>query len=298
MKVGAAFLAAGLLVAAIPSTAGAQTADTTANAPGDPETNVDKLHLPGYGSRVSASSLELEIAPQIASHNMLGAESRTSASTDVTLIFITTHKLSEQFEMEFDAGPSVSIDGNGVSGSSLAAALELRTKPDDSGVSAFARYGAARDFEDFFGAGIDTVQSVTAGLRYGTSIGPAAIGFELAPRWVNSSHDLDDYLAGELFVDAVFPVIGDGIILIAEMSVDRRWYRDVDPAISAKRRDWRVQTFIGLDFADALAPASGGANPIRSLGVGVRWLDISSNLDSADRSSIKLLPAVTAGLSF
>jgi hypothetical protein len=288
-----------LLIAAMPlSVKAAPLSESVAvGEPDQTEDEVEELHISGYDGAEPGSSIEFEIAPEIASHNPLGAESRTSAATDVSLTFVTIHELSEQFEIEFDAGPSMTFESGDVSGSSLAAALELRTRQNESGFAGFARYGVARDFDEFFDEGLDTVQTLTAGLRYGAEVGPAAIGFELAPRWVNSTYDLDDYLAGELFVDAVLPV-SDGIMAIAEMSVDRRWYQNVDPAILAKRRDWRVEVFAGLDFADVIAPASGRTNPIRSLGIGVLWLDVSSNLDSADRSSFKVLPAVTAGVSF
>lgn len=265
---------------------------------GDLDAAIDQLHLPGYGERESGSSIEFEIAPEIASHNVLGSESRTTSATDVSLTFITTHQLSDWLEIEFDAGPSFTFNSGDVTGSSLAGALELRTRQNDSGFAAFARYGLALDFDDVFEDGLDTVQTLTAGVRYGTSIGPAAIGFELAPRWVNSSHDPDDYLATELFVDAVIPVADSGVILIAEMAVDRRWYQNTDPVLLAKRRDWRFEIFAGADIADAIFPASGRANPIRSLGVGVLWLEVDSNLGSAERSALKVLPAITAGVAF
>lgn len=288
---------AALLLATLPVPASAQPSDMIASAT-DAADPVDYLHLPGYGTSAPGSSIELEIAPEIASHNLPGSESRTTSATDVSLTFVTTHQLSDTFEIEFDAGPSFTFDSGDVSGSSLGAALELRTRQNDSGFAGFARYGLARDFDGFFEHGVDTVQTLTAGVRYGTSIGPAAVGFELAPRWVNSSHDLDDYLAGELFVDAVVPVTDSGVILIAEMAVDRRWYQNTDPVLLAKRRDWRFEVFAGVDFADAIFPRPGRANPIRSLAAGVLWLEVDSNLASAERSSFKLLPAITAGVSF
>jgi len=280
------------LLAALPVPAGAQSADADQVDP------VDQLHLPGYGETTRGSSIEFEIAPEIASHNLVGSESRTTSATDVSLTFVTTHQLSDQFEVEFDAGPSFTFDSGDIDGSSLAAALELRTRQNDSGLAGFARYGLARGFDQFFEDGLDTVQTLTAGLRYGTSIGPAALGFELAPRWVNSSHDLDDYLAGELFVDAVFPLMDSGVILIAELAVDRRWYQNSDPVLLEKRRDWRFEVFAGVDFADAILPSPGRANPIRSLGLGVLWLEVDSNFGSAEQSTFKLLPAITAGVSF
>lgn len=298
MQSGKLALAALLLaVTAVPVSA--QPSDAHGTPPADADLDVvDQLHLPGYGGRAPGFGIEFEIAPEIASHNALGSESRTTSATDVSLTFITTHRLSDWFEIEFDAGPSFTLDSGDVSGSSLGASLELRTRQNDSGFAAFAQYGLARDFDEFFEDGLDTIQTLSGGVRYGTSVGPAAIGVEIAPRWVNSSHDLDDYLAGELFVDAVFPVIESGVILIAEMAVDRRWYQNADPFLLAKRRDWRFEVFAGVDFADAISFAPGRANPIRSLGVGVLWLEVNSNVDSADRSTFKLLPAVTAGVSF
>ena len=288
-----------LLLAASAVPAQAQPSDTIASARDEAEPDpVDYLHLPGYGDSTPGSSIELEIAPEIASHNLPGSESRTSSATDVSLTFVTTHQLSDAFEIEFDAGPSFTFDSGDVVGSALAAALELRTRQNDSGFAGFARYGLARNFDQFFDDGVDTVQTLTAGVRYGTSIGQAAIGVELAPRWVNSSYDLDDYLAGELFVDAVLPVMDSGVVLIAEMAVDRRWYQNTDPVLREMRRDWRFEVFAGVDFADAISHTPGRANPIRSLGAGVLWLEVDSNLGSAERSTFKLLPAITAGVSF
>ena len=108
---------------------------------------------------------------------------------------------------------------------------------------------------------------------------------------MNSTDDLDDYIAGELWMEGVIPVLSDGIDFIAEAAVDRRWYREVDPGLGQKRRDWRFEAFLGLDFAKAVSPGDGGL--LRSLGIGVRWLDIASNFDSVDSSSLKLLPAIT-----
>lgn len=287
-----------ITVAAAPVLA-APPAAKIATAQEDTAEEVEHLHLPGFDGRPSnSSSIEFEIAPEIASHNPLGSDSRTSTTTDMTLVFATTHSLSDNFEVEFDAGPWASFDGSDVTTSSVAAGLEFRSRPGESGFAGFASYSIEREFENFFGDGLDTIQTAKAGLRYGTSIGPAEIGFELAPRWVNSSHDLDDYLAGELFVDAVFPLGRNGIDFIAEMALDRRWYREVDPIILEKQRQWRFEVFTGLDFADALAPASGRENPVKSLGVGLLWLEVNSNLDSADRSSFKVLPAVSVGASF
>lgn len=288
-----------MATAAAPAQAAPSAEQAIAPTTEDPEDDVDQLHLPGFDGRPSGSmSVEFEIAPEIASHNPLSSDSRTSTTTDVSLAIIAVHPLSDDFEVEFDAGPWASFDGTDVSESSVAAGLELRTRPGESGLAGFARYNVEREFEDFFGDGLDTIQTAKAGLRYGTNLGPAEIGFELAPRWVNSNHDLGDYVAGELFVDAVFPLGGNGIDFIAEMAVDRRWYQEVDPRILEKQRQWRFEVFTGLDFADALSLASGRENPVKSLGVGLLWLEVNSNLDSADRSSFKVLPAVTVGATF
>lgn len=261
-----------------------------------PDSSVADLHLPGFGATTGRTWLELEVAPELVSHNPLGSSSRASDATNVSMTVITTHPLSRSLEIEIDAGPSTTIDTDNDRPfeSSLAAGVELRTRPGASGFASFVSYGIARDFEDFFGDGLDTVQTLKAGVRYGGEIGPMAVGFELAPRWVNSTFDLDDYLAGELWMEGVIPVFGDGIDLIAEGIVDRRWYQNFDPGLQGKRRDWRIEAFLGLDFAGAVAPKD--SNWLRSLGVGLRWLDVHSNDNSVDSSSLKFLPAVTVRL--
>lgn len=257
--------------------------------------DTSELHIPGYERPPRRAWLELEVAPELVSHNPLGSSSRASDETNVSLTFITRQPLSSGLELEFDAGPSTTIDTDNDTPfeSSLAASLELRTRPGASGFSSFLSYAVARDFDDFFGEGLETSQTLTAGLRYGGKAGPVEIGFELAPRWVNSTRDLDDYLAGELWMEGVAPV-GNEINLIAEGIVDRRWYQNANPAIGGKRRDWRFEAFLGLDFAGAVARGEGSL--LRSLGLGMRWIEVNSNLDSADRSSFKLLPAITLRL--
>ncbi|TCM21338.1 hypothetical protein EDF56_1012 [Novosphingobium sp. PhB165] len=255
---------------------------------------VDQLHIPGYdGTRVGASAIEFEFAPEIASHNPLGSNSRTSTSTSTSLTFITTQPLSDRLEVEFDAGPSMLLEHGDIAESSLAASLELRTHQSSSGFAGFARYELAHDMDSFFGSSLATDQTLTGGLRYGANVGAGSIGVELAPRWVNSNHNTDDYLAAELFIDAFYPVMNDGIGLIGEVSIDRRWYLNNGSAAPGKRRDWRFEGFAGIDIANLLAPPPGRFNPLHALGVGVLWLEVDSNLDSADRSAFKVLPAIT-----
>lgn len=260
------------------------------------QADTSDLHIPGYGGSTGRTWLEFEVAPELASHNPLGSSSRTSGETNASLTFITVQPLSSDVEIEFDAGPSTTIKTgkDDTFSSSLAAGIELRSRPGASGISTFVSYGIERDFDDFFGAGIDTTHTIKGGVRYGGKLGPMAVGLELAPRYVKSTDRLDDYLAGELWMEGVLPVFGDGIDLIGEAIIDRRWYQNSDPAYGRKRRDWRFETFLGIDFAGALLP--GDNSPLQALGVGVRWLDVDSTFNSIDSSSLKLLPAVTLRL--
>lgn len=258
----------------------------------------DDLNIPGYdGDAPGSSSLELEIAPQIVSHNPLGAGGQTSDALDLSLTFATRHRLSSALEIELDAGASKTIDNDDGSSSVLAATVELRIVPGASGLSAFASYNIARDYSGFFDHGLDTSHSFTAGLRYGRSLGNAEIGFELAPRWVESSFDLDDHLAVNLWGELVVPAFGEGVILILDASVERRWYENEDPLLLATRRDWRFASYLGLDFAEAVNAAA-GTRFVRALGIGVEWLEVGSNFEDARRSNLSFLPAVTVGLSF
>jgi hypothetical protein len=258
--------------------------------------DTSELHIPGYGNSSRSTWIDFEVAPELASHNPLGSSSRTSDETSVSLTFITVQPISRELEIEFDVGPSTTIDTDNDNSfsSSLAAGLELRTRASAAGISSFVSYGVARDYDDFFGEGLDTSQTLKTGVRYGGNLGPMQVGVEVAPRYVNSTQDLDDYIAAELWMEGVVPVFGDGIDLIGEAIIDRRWYQNSDPGFGTARRDWRFETFLGLDFAGAVLP--GDNSPLRSLGVGVRWLDINSNFNSIDSSSLKLLPAVTLRL--
>lgn len=257
----------------------------------------DHLNIPGYDGESPGSSLELEIAPQIVSHNPLGAGSQASDALDLSLTLATRHRISSALELELDAGASKTIDNDDGSSSALGATIELRTVPGTSGLSAFASYTVARDYDGFLEQGLDTSQTFTAGLRYGRSLGGAEIGFELAPRWVESSFDLDDHVAVNLWGELVVPVLGEGVSLILDTSVERRWYGNEGPLLLAKRRDWRFASYLGLDFAGAVNAAA-GIRFVRALGVGVEWLEVGSNFDGADRSNLSFLPAVAVGLSF
>jgi len=95
----------------------------------------------------------------------------------------------------------------------------------------------------------------------------------------------------------VVPVLGEGISLILDVSVERRWYQNMDPLLLAERRDWRFASYLGLDFAGAINRAA-GTRFVRALGAGVEWLEVGSNFDAARRSNLSLLPAVTVGFSF
>lgn len=291
---GKALLLAAALSAA--SGASAQSYPSPATEPTDETVSTSDLHLPGQESSSHRGWVDLEFAPELASHNPLGSSSRASGETSVSLTLAAVQPLSRALEIEVDVGPSVTIDTDEDTpfDSSLAANFELRTRKATSGFSSFVSYGVARDYDDFFGAGLDTSQMLKAGARYSGEFGPLAAGFELGPRWVNSSRDLDDYVAGELWMEGVLPVLRGGIELIAEGVVDRRWYLNMDPGLGSKRRDWRFEAFLGLDFANAVSPRDGSL--LRSLGVGLRWLNIHSNMDSVDSSSLKLLPAVTVRL--
>jgi hypothetical protein len=259
------------------------------------EVATDELHIPGYEGPTGRSSIEFEIAPVLVSHNPLGRGAETTNALDLGLTFATRQPLGDKLEVEFDAGASKTID-NG-STSELAAAVELRTRPGASGFSGFAGYTVARDYTDFFDEGLATSHVFTAGARYGAALSPTQIGFELAPRWHESTGGAADYGAVNLWGEAVLPVAGDDVLLIVDASLERRWFANEDPIEFVKRRDWRFATFVGLDLAGLLRSGP-GPPPIRDLSLGVEWLEVSSNIDAAERSNLSLMPAVSIGFAF
>lgn len=297
MKFRTVLVTVGLVFAApVPAFAG----------PGDTQSDVqqdavDELHIEGFDGAPTRSSLSFEIAPAIAAHNSLGPvgpESRDTTSLDTSLMFINVQPIGDKLEVRFLAGPDLIIENGDVREAVLVAGAELRTRPGASGIVGFVGYEFAEVYEDFFKSSIDTENIFSAGIRYGTNIGPGEIGFELGPRWLISDHAPSEYLAGRLLADSTYPLVKDKVSLIGEFSVDRRWYLSEHPLIGAKRRDWRLQAFAGVDFADLLAPPSGGRNPVRSLGVGVLWQDIDSNRPDVHRTAFKFVPAITVGASF
>ena len=297
MNLRAVLLAAAFVFAA-PVTALAEPSETQSDAP---QNEVDQLHIEGFDGAPTRSSISFEIAPAIAAHNSLGPigpESRDTTSLDMSLFFTNVQPISDRLEVRFLAGPDMIIENGDVRESVLVAGAELRTRRSASGVVGFAGYEIARVYDDFFRDGFDTEHIFSGGIRYGTNIGQGEIGFELGPRWLISKLVTGDYLAGRLLVDSTYPVVKNKVSLIGELSVDRRWYLNVHPSIGEKRRDWRLQAFAGVDFADLLAPPSGGANPVRSLGVGVLWQDIDSNRPDIHRTAFKFVPAITIGASF
>jgi hypothetical protein len=256
--------------------------------PDDSET--ENLHLPGYEGPTNRSWVEFEIAPALVSHNSLERGSETTNALDLSLTLGTRQPLGDLFEVQLEAGASKTID-NG-SFSELAAAVELRTRPGPSGFSGFVSYDVSRDFTAFFEHDFATTHVVSAGARYGTALGVADIGFELEPRWHESTGDAADYGAVNLWGEAVLPV-ADPVLLIVNASLERRWYAHEVPFALVKRRDWRFATFVGLDFAGLIRSPS-----VRDLSVGVEWLEVSSNIDLAERSDLALLPAVSVGFAF
>lgn len=262
-----------------------------------PDADTEHLHLPGYESAseraAGNSTIRFQIAPEIVSHNPLGEGSQTTDALDLSLTFSTRHSLSEALEVAFNAGASKTID-NG-STSELAAGAELRTRPGASGLSGFARYNIARDYADFFDEGEATTHRVTTGLRYGRELGAAELGLQLAPRWEESSGRADDLAAINAWGEVVVPLVGDTLQLILDATVERRWYEHTDPLLLVKRRDWRFASYLGLDLAGLIETPQ---RWVHDFGVGVEWLEVSSNVDSAEASDLSLLPAFSIGISF
>jgi hypothetical protein len=255
----------------------------------------EHLHLPGYepaGERGrGASTVRFEIAPEIVSQNPLGDGAQTTSALDLSLTFSTRHSLSNALEIAFNAGATKTID-NG-SASELAAGTELRTRPA-SGLAGFARYNITREFADFFDDGEATTHRVTTGLRYGREFGTTEIGLQLAPRWEESTGPADDLVAVNAWGEVVVP-IGDKVHLILDATAERRWYEHVDPLLLVKRRDWRFASYLGLDLAGLIETPQ---RWVHDFGVGVEWLEVSSNVASAEASDLSLLPALSIGITF
>jgi hypothetical protein len=261
------------------------------------ETDLEHLHLPGYEAEseraAGSSTIRFEIAPELVSHNPLGAGSQTSNALDLSLRFSTRQTLSDGLEIAFNAGASKTID-NG-STSELAAGTELRTRPGASGLSGFVRYNIARDYTDFFDQGLATTHAVTPGLRYGRDLGGVELGLQFAPRWEESSGQANDLVAVNAWGEVVVPVVGDKIHLIVDASAERRWYEHTDPLLLIKPRDWRLASYVGLDLAGLIDTPQ---RWVHDLGFGIEWLEVSSNVDSAERSDLSLLPAFSIGFRF
>lgn len=251
----------------------------------------EHLHLPGYepDSRPArgGSSVRLEIAPEIVSHNPLGEGSQTSDALDLTLSFATRQPLSDAIEVAFNAGASKTI-ANG-STSELAGGVELRTRPSSSGFSVFMRYNLAQEYADLFEEDLGTTQRVITGLRYGRDLGGAEIGLQLSPRWEEAPGRVGDFGAVNLWGELVVPVVGDEIQLVLEATAERRWYQSASPAILARRRDWRFASYVGLDLAGLIETPQ---RIVHDLTIGFEWLEVSSNLPSAKRSDLSVLPMV------
>jgi hypothetical protein len=259
----------------------------------DGDEATDRLHLPGYESRAGKWSLELGIAPELVSHNPLRRGTETSNAMDLSLILATVQPLSHALEAEFDVGAVKTID-NG-SFSTWAAAAELRTRPDAAGFALFYNYAFAQDYDDWFGQRQATTHTVTSGLRFGRALGNTQVGFELAPRWKDSSVDDDDQVAVNLQAEVVTPLVEDKVYLILDASAERRWYRNRDPVLAIKRRDWRFATYAGLDLAGLFGVRD---RWLHDLSAGVEWLKVDSNIADQDRSDLALMPVVSIGVSF
>lgn len=283
--------ALGLLTAEAPALA--QQQPEPAAQQGEEGPGTEHLHFPGYEGGSERSSLMLEVAPEIISHDPLGVGEQTTNALDLTLVFATTQPIGSGIEIEFDAGATKMID-NG-SSSALAANVELRTRPGASGLSAFAGYHVAREYTDFFDEGEATTQVFTTGLRFGRAIGKTEIGFALEPRWELSTEEADEHLAVNLLGEVITPLVGDDILLVFAATGERRWYEHEDPVLLAKRRDWRLATYLGLDLAGLVDPRH---RWLHDLTIGAEWLTVSSNVDDAEGSELAFLPAVAIGISF
>lgn len=248
--------------------------------------------------------LSIEVAPAIVSDGPFRADSPTTDSTDVSWTLEQVQPLGEKLAFELEAGPIVTVDSDddAEEESALAASLKIRSREPIAGFTPFVGYGIQFGYSDFFDGEPGTEHTIQAGVGFKGEARRWEFEVEIAPTLVESSEDPPgaepaDYVAVPLSTSVTYQLAPERANLELEASVERRWYSDLDPALLAERRDWRFQSYLGVDFAGEInrliARDSPGMQPVfDEIGVGVRWLEVGSNVDAQDQSDVNVLPVV------
>lgn len=272
------------LLAAVPASARAQSEapDASAEAPAE------------AARRGGTLGIEFDVAPEIVTHSPFRIRSWTSSATSASMTFRAVEPVAADWEIAFDAGPSITIahDRDVDNESALGASVELRARNDLAGLRPYLGYAVERSFDGVFEARGQTGHSLFAGLGLYRTRGPTEFSLELSPRWSFGSSGLE-HRAINLWGELVHPLIADALALQADASIERRWHA----GDLSGRRDWRFEAWAGLDAAGAMNRWT-GARAFRNFGAGVRWMRISSNRPGASNTAVAFLPAVTLRVDF
>lgn len=244
---------------------------------------------------------QLDVSPSIVSDQPFASGGRTTDSTVVGWTLGYNQSISPGLDLSVTAGPKVTLDADDDAEEASVIAASVRIGASDPillGMKPFARYSIGVRYNEFFEGRNGTAHEFTGGLTFERRFDPFSFGFELSSRLTEVSGQAEDYFA-VLFAPELNVVIArDSLDLHVDTAVERRWYDDLEASPQVERRDWRFQGFFSLDFAKLINRRLGRAGGLprdgvfRDLAVGVRILEVDSNIDEEDRSSLTVAPAI------
>lgn len=289
-------VAALLFGISIPTIAVAQDSD-----PADQDQAAD-LHLSETETRQGPKFwFQLDVAPSIVSEQPFAAGGRTIDSTLVGWTLGYNQSISPGLDLALLAGPKVTLDADddAEEASVLGASVRIgASNPVLFGLKPFGKYAIGLRYGEFFESRNGTAHEFTGGVTFERRFDPFSFGFELSSRLTEVSGQAEDYFAVQFAPELNVAIARDAVDLHVDVALERRWYEDMDATPQVERRDWRFQGFFSLDFAKLINRRLSNIGRLprdgvfRDLAVGVRVLEVDSNVDDQDRSALTVAPAI------
>jgi len=291
----------GILAAAALSGAAAAAQGTGQEAPPVPAA-VKPQPTAGTGAPSGSATgakiwFQIGVSPEITSEANLP---RNTDSTKVGWLLGVDYVFARGWTAKLSLGPSATVDSDRDSreSSSFDVGLALESSnPLVLGLTPTISYQYTRKYQSFF-ADRDGHQHTFEGtLNRQFKWRWATLDVPFGPQRIDASNAADDYWAVRLRPKLTVPLLGDSVRLVLNLNLERRWYDETDPTIGRPRRDFRVETVAGLNFAPVinrwLASQGNRQDIVREFTIGGRWIENNSNVDGQDKSSLRFTPSMT-----
>lgn len=247
---------------------------------------------------------QVEVSPDITSQEPFTPDS-TNDSTTVKWTLGLDYNLSPGLSLAVSGGPNATVDSdNDASASSRFVAAASLTAGPFAGFKPFIKYNIALRFTDFFEGRDGTEHTFETGFNFQHKFRIGSFDAGLIARRFESTLPQSDYGSVRTTPKLTFLAFPEVADLIVGAEFERRWYDYTDASVGRERRDWIVQGFVGLDLKHMVnrylnrGLARQSAAEFRDFSVGVRFVDIQSNVDAQNRSTIRVTPSVSFRVTF